>query len=39
MRSVWSRLTALSVTTEVPSASMAAISTQDFTWALATGRS
>ena len=38
MRSVWSRLGAGSVTVVSPSADSPAISTQDFTWALATGR-
>ena len=37
MRSVWSRLGAGSTTVVDPSASMPAISTQDLTWALATG--
>ena len=37
MRSVWSRLGAGSTTVVEPSASIPAISTQDLTWALATG--
>ena len=39
MRSVWSRLMEPSVTVVEPDASIPAISTQDFTWALGTGRS
>jgi hypothetical protein len=37
MRSVWSRVVAGSVTCVSPAASRPAKSTQDFTWALATG--
>ena len=39
MRSVWSRLTEASATVVEPPANMPAISTQDFTWALAIGSS
>jgi hypothetical protein len=37
IRSVWSRLGAGSTTLVVPAAARPASSTQDFTWALATG--
>ncbi len=39
MRSVWSRLCLVSVIVVLPAASIPAISTQDLTWALATGSS
>ena len=39
MRSVWSRLCLDSTSVVLPAASIPAISTQDFTWALATARS
>jgi hypothetical protein len=39
MRSVWSRLVDRSDTVVEPAASIPASSTQDFTWALGTGRS